>query len=156
MHCRRWKPRTEKAWRSRKMNIHKRRKYRKKMFFMLVKREQAKAKRYQNLCDMLARINEKRVELFEPLRYIKRELEKASFFGYRCSPDYETYRRLIDQRLVTFDPKYTRKFEDTVKPYHMLYAEEDPDLAPVDLKAERKKRAAAVLVLNPKGAKAKK
>ncbi len=96
------------------------------------------------------KINEKRVEFFDPVRYVKRELEKASFFGYKCSPDYDTYRRLIDERLGTFDPKYTRKFEDTNKPFHMLYAEQDPDLAEFDPKAVRKKRAAANVMTNVK------
>jgi len=114
---------SELKWRSRKMNIKKRKKYQKKMFYVIQKRRQAKEKRYQGLLSLFQSIQEKRVEKFDPLRFIQRELEKAKFYGYRCSPIYDSYRDLVNTNLKSFDEKYFRKFEDTKKPIHLNYPE---------------------------------
>jgi hypothetical protein len=130
----------ERAWRSRMMNKKKRKKYRKKMFFVLKKRQQDKEKRYQNLCLMYKQIEEKKSEIYDPIRFIHRELEKAKFFGYKCTPIYDEFRDLINTKMNTFDEKLTRKFEDIKKPLHMIYTDV---IKPEELltKSERKKGA---------------
>jgi hypothetical protein len=120
---------SEVKWRKRKMNKKKLRKYKKKMFFEIQKRKQAKEKRYQNILTMLKSIEEKRVEIFDPEQYINRELEKAKFFGYKCSPDYEEMRKIINEKMVATDDRYFRKFEDKHIPLHIKYSdvfEENP------------------------------
>lgn len=110
---------SELRWRRRKMNIKRRRKYLKKMFYKIQTRMQNKAKRYQDLCNMLADINEKKTNLFDPKRFIDRELEKARFYGYKCTPVYDQFREAIAQGVKSFDEKYTRKFDDPREPLHI-------------------------------------
>jgi hypothetical protein len=73
------------------MNKHKRKKYLKKMFYVFKRRRQAKEKRYNNILALYGRIHEKKVEAFDPYKFITRELEKAKFFGYR----YDKRRRRL-------------------------------------------------------------
>lgn len=115
---------SETKWRSRKMNIKKRKKYQKKLFFVIQKRKQAKEKRYNNLLELYKKIHEKKTEVFDPVRFVNRELEKAKFFGFKCNPIYDQYREILDQKFKTFNPKYFTKFEDTKKPLHIKLEEE--------------------------------
>lgn len=103
---------SEKKWRSRMMNIKKRKKYQAKMFYVIQNRKQAKEKRYNKICDLFKTIQEKKTEIFTPMKFINRELEKAKFYGYSCTNIYNDYRQIIEQNLKAFDPKYTRKFEN--------------------------------------------
>ena len=54
---------------------------------------------------------DKRTELFDPLKFIKRELEKAKFCSYKVSNDYDAYRKHLNETLVSFDEKYFRRFD---------------------------------------------
>lgn len=126
---------SEIKWRKRKMNIHKRRKYQKKMFFKFKTRKQNKEKRYTALCEMLAQIHAKKTEAFEPIRFINRELEKAKFYGYKCSNVYDKYREIVNVEIKSFDEKFFRRFDDPNKPLHVKYAEE---LAEENMKKEKK------------------
>ncbi len=130
----------ERAWRSRMMNKKKRKKYQKKMFFVLKKRQQDKEKRYQNLCLMYKQIEEKKSEIYDPIRFIHRELEKAKFFGYKSTHLYDEFRDLVNTKMNSFDEKYTRKFEDVKKPFQMVYTDV---IKPGDIvdKSESKKGA---------------
>lgn len=114
----------ELKWRRRKMNIKKRKKYQKKMYYVIQKRIQNKEKRYNNLLDIFKEVTNKKVDLFDPKRFVLRELEKAKFYGYKCSPIYDQYRNLISSNLKTFDETYFRKFDDVKKPIHLKYEEE--------------------------------
>ena len=99
-------------WRRRMMNIKKRKKYQKKMFYVIQSRKQNREKRYQNICTMFRKIHEKKTEIFTPIHYIHRELEKAKFYGYECNTIYTDYRKIIEDNMKSFDEKYTRKFVD--------------------------------------------
>ncbi len=114
---------SERKWRSRKMNIKKKKKYQKKMFYVMQKRRQMKEKRYQSLLNMFKEIQEKKTEIYDPIRHINRELEKAKFYGYKCTPIYDEFRNIINNNMNTFDDKYFRQFKDPKKPYHQLYEE---------------------------------
>ncbi len=103
---------SEVKWRKRMMNIKKRKKYQQKMFYVFQNRKQVKEKRYNSLCDLFKSIHEKKTEIFTPINYIYRELEKAKFYGYSCTNVYKDYRKIVEDNLKAFDPKYTRKFED--------------------------------------------
>lgn len=102
------------------MNKHKRKKYLKKMFYVFKRRRQAKDKRYNNILALYRKIHEKKVEAFDPYKFITRELDKAKFFGYRCTDGqiYDQARSQIES-IPTFDEKYFRKFVDTKLPVHM-------------------------------------
>lgn len=115
---------SELRWRSRKMNIKRRRKYLKKLQFKIQTRLQNKAKRYQDLCNMISAIHEKKTQAFDPMRYINRELEKARFFGYRSSPIYDQYRDVIEKGVKSFDDKFFTKFEDKREPLHLRLEKE--------------------------------
>jgi hypothetical protein len=103
---------SEIKWRKRMMNIKKRKKYMKKMFYVMQNRKQAKEKRYNKICELFKTIHDKKTEAFTPMNYINRELEKAKFFGYSCTKVYSDYRKIIEDNLKTFDEKYMRKFPD--------------------------------------------
>lgn len=115
---------SERKWRSRYMNKKKKAKYEKKMFYVIQRRNQAKAKRYNGLLKMYTDIHEKKSELYSPLAFVNRELEKARFYGYKATPVYDELRDQVNNTMQTFDEKLTRKFEDTKRPYHVLYNEE--------------------------------
>ncbi|CAF0853621.1 unnamed protein product [Brachionus calyciflorus] len=115
---------SEVKWRSRKMNIKKRKKYQRKMFYVIQKRRQAKEKRYNNLMELYKSIHEKKSELFDPIKFVNRELEKAKFFGFKANPVYDEYRNILNDKVKTFDEKYFRKFEDLKKPLHIRLEEE--------------------------------
>jgi hypothetical protein len=61
---------SEKLWRRRKMNIKKRKKYQKKLAFVLRNRQQAKEKRYNNLVAKVKEIESKRLAVFDPNYFI--------------------------------------------------------------------------------------
>jgi hypothetical protein len=109
---------TEIGWRKRKMNKHKRKKYLKKMFYVIKRRGQAKEKRYNNILALYRNIQAKKVEAFDPYKYITRELEKAKFFGYQCDNVYEKTRETV-MSLNTFDEKYTKTFVNKRLPVHL-------------------------------------
>jgi hypothetical protein len=87
---------------------------------------------------IMQQIEEKKSEIYDPIRFIHRELEKAKFFGYKCTPIYDEFRDLLNTKMNTFDEKFTRKFEDIKKPMHMIYTDV---LKPGDvvIKSEAKK-----------------
>lgn len=109
----------ERKWRSRKMNIKKKKKYEQKLFYVIQRRRQNKDKRFENIKAMFKGIHEKKVELFEPHRFIDRELEKAKFYGFKCSPVYDEYRNIVQSKMNTFDQNYFRKFDDPKIPLHI-------------------------------------
>ena len=108
-------------WRKRMMNIKKRKKYQVKMFYVIQTRKQSKEKRYQKICDMYKSIQEKKTEIFTPMNFIVRELEKAKFYGYSCSKIYNGYRRVVEDSMKSFDEKYTRKFVDPKLPVCIVW-----------------------------------
>ena len=110
---------SEVKWRKRMMNIKKKKRYLKKLEFVINRRLQNKEKRYTDLCAMFGEIHAKRLALFEPKRYIDRELEKAKFYGYKANPVYDAYRELVSTQLKSFDEKYFRTFEDPKVPLHV-------------------------------------
>lgn len=114
---------SELRWRRRKMNIKRRRKYLKKIHYQLQTRLQNKAKRYQNLLNMISDINEKKTQVFNPSKFIDREIEKAKFFGYRCSPVYDEYRKIVNEKMPSFDERYFRKFDDHRQLLHIKLEE---------------------------------
>jgi hypothetical protein len=99
-------------YRSRHMNRKKKKKFLVKMKFELMKRDLAKQKRYENLTNFYQQIFEKKTKLFDPTRLVNREIEKAKFYGYKVSEDYDQYRMFIKENMKTFDEKYFRKFDD--------------------------------------------
>jgi hypothetical protein len=105
------------------MNIKKKKKYLKKMYYAIQKRKQNKEKRFTNIMDLLKTIHEKKSELFDPQRFINRELEKAKFCGYRVSGIYDRYRLIANRSLKSFSPKYTQTFVDPKKPLHLIHPE---------------------------------
>ena len=109
----------ERKWRARKMNIKKKRKYEKKLFYVNVKRRQNKEKRFNEILAMYEDIQKKKVELFDPTRFMHREIEKAKFFGFQCSPVYSEYRKIVDEKMKSFDEKLTRKFDNKKLPIHI-------------------------------------
>lgn len=109
---------SEIGWRKRKMNKHKRKKYLKKMFYVIKRNRQAKEKRYNNILALYRNIHAKKVEAFDPASYINRELEKAKFFGYNCDNVYEKTRESV-MAIKTFDDKFTKKFVDSKLPVHL-------------------------------------
>lgn len=109
----------ERKWRSRKMNIKKKKKYEKKLFYVIQKRKQSKQKRYNNIIALYQKIQEKKVELFDVNKYIDRELEKAKFYGFKISPVYDEYRSIVNERMKSFDAKLTRKFDNPKLPLHI-------------------------------------
>jgi hypothetical protein len=109
---------SEIAWRKRKMNKHKRKKYLKKMFYVIKRRRQAKEKRYNNILALYKSIQEKKVEAFDPVKFINRELEKAKFFGYTCDDVYDRTREAV-KGMRTFDEKYSKVFVDRKVPVHL-------------------------------------
>jgi hypothetical protein len=109
----------ERHWRSRKMNIKKKKKYEQKLFYVFERRRQNKDKRFENIKAMYAQIHDKKTQLFDTERFMNRELEKAKFYGFTCSPIYDEYRKIVNEKMQSFDQKYFRKFEDVKKPIHM-------------------------------------
>jgi hypothetical protein len=133
MHC--LQLNNERAWRRRKMNIKKKKKYEKKQFFVIQKRNQNREKRFTNIMAVYKSIEEKKVHVFEPLKYIDRELEKARHFGFRCSPVYDSYRQIVRQKMPTFDSKYTRTFDNPLLPIHIKL---NMDLSRFKIKTKKK------------------
>lgn len=109
---------SEIGWRKRKMNKHKRKKYLKKMFYVIKRRKQAKEKRYNNILKLYQSIQAKKVEAFDPHKFITRELEKAKFFNYACDETYEKTRAAVTS-IKSFDEKYTKKFVNKKLPVHL-------------------------------------
>jgi len=109
---------SEIAWRKRKMNKHKRKKYLKKMFYVMKRRRQAKEKRYNNILALYKSIHQKKVEAFDPVKFINRELEKAKFFAYSCDEVYDKTREIV-KSIPTFDEKYSRVFVNRKIPVHL-------------------------------------
>lgn len=110
---------SEIRWRQRKMNIKRRRKYLKKMHYIIATRLQNKAKRYQDLLNILTDIHAKKTNIFDPKRFIDREIEKARFYGYKCTNVYDQFREIVNKEVKSFDEKYTRKFDDPYEPLHL-------------------------------------
>ena len=127
---------SEVKWRRRKMNKKKKKKYLKKMFYVIQRRKQAKEKRYQTILNLYEKIHEKKVESFDPYKMINRELEKAKFYGFRTTHLYDEYRNLINEKLVSFDEKYFRKFDDPKLPIHLKYTGDLSDIIKVKVKKE--------------------
>lgn len=110
---------SEIKWRKRMMNKHKRKKYLKKMFYVIKRRNQAKEKRYNGILTLYRSIHAKKVEAFDAYKYITRELEKAKFFGYRRDADtYDSARSTINS-IPSFDKKYLKKFVNVKLPVHL-------------------------------------
>jgi hypothetical protein len=118
------------------MNKKKKKKYLKKMFYVIQRRKQAKEKRYNNLLTLFQKIQEKKVECFDPYKMIEREFEKAKFYGFKSTTLYDEYRTIINEKLVSFDPKYFRKFENPKLPIHMRYEGDLSDIIKVKVKKE--------------------
>ena len=111
---------SEIKWRKRGMNKKKRMKYQKKMFYVIKRNKQAKEKRYQTILSLYEKMNIKKVESFDPLKFINRELEKAKFYGYKCDSTYNNLRNNINS-IKSFDSKFFKKFIDPKLPIHMLF-----------------------------------
>ena len=79
-------------YRSRHMNRKKKMKRLKLMKHELISRQLSKQKRYERLTNFYQKIFDKKTEVFDPTRLVYREIEKAKFYGYRVSADYEQYR----------------------------------------------------------------
>ena len=99
-------------YRSRHMNRKKKMKRLKLMKNELISRQLSKQKRYERLTNFYQKIFDKKTEMFDPTRLVYREIEKAKFYGYRVSADYEQYRYFLKNKMKTFDEKYFRKFDD--------------------------------------------
>lgn len=97
-------------YRRRRMNKKHKKKYLKKMKFVFMKREQTKQKRFEKLKEMYSAIFEKKLSIYDPMKKINRDLEKAKFFGYRVNSTYAQYRQLIDKSFKNFDSRLTRRF----------------------------------------------
>lgn len=84
-------------YRSRRMRLHHRKKWLKKFKYDLLKRLREKIKRRGKLFEMENNIILGKAEQFNAEHYVKRELEKAKFYGYRVSPVYDQLRADIDR-----------------------------------------------------------
>ena len=105
-------------YRSRRMNRKKQQAFYKRMSYILEKRKLKKLKRYEKLKDLYKLVFEKKTERFDPERMIKRELEKAKFFGYKVTDEYDKYRQYIKECMQTFEPKFSQKFDGQVNFIH--------------------------------------
>ncbi|CAF1334367.1 unnamed protein product [Rotaria sordida] len=84
------------AYRSRRMRLHHKKKWLKKFKYDLLKKLREKIKRRGKLYDMENSIILGKAEQFNAEHYVKRELEKARFYGYRVSPVYDQIRDQIN------------------------------------------------------------
>ncbi|CAF2971801.1 unnamed protein product [Rotaria sp. Silwood2] len=84
------------AYRSRRMRLHHKKKWLKKFKYDLLKKLREKIKRRGKLFDMENSIILGKAEQFNAEHYVKRELEKARFYGYRVSPVYDQIRDQIN------------------------------------------------------------
>ncbi|CAF3418870.1 unnamed protein product [Rotaria sp. Silwood1] len=84
------------AYRSRRMRLHHKKKWLKKFKYDLLKKLREKIKRRGKLYDMENSIILGKAEQFNAEHYVKRELEKARFYGYRVSPIYDQIRDQIN------------------------------------------------------------
>ena len=79
-------------YRARRMRLHHRKKWLKKFKYNLLKNLREKIKRRGKLFEMENAIILGKAEQFNAELYVKRELEKAKFYGYRVSPTYDQIR----------------------------------------------------------------
>ncbi|CAF1071253.1 unnamed protein product [Rotaria magnacalcarata] len=85
------------AYRSRRMRLHHKKKWLKKFKYDLLKKLREKIKRRGKLYEMENSIILGKAEQFNAEHYVKRELEKAKFYGYRVSPVYDQIRDQISR-----------------------------------------------------------
>ena len=79
------------------MRLHHRKKWLKKFKYDLLKRLREKIKRRGKLFEMENNIILGKAAQFNAEHYVKRELEKAKFYGYRVSPVYDRLRADIER-----------------------------------------------------------
>lgn len=84
-------------YRSRRMRLHHRKKWLKKFKYDLLKKLREKIKRRGKLFEMENAIILGKAQQFNAENYVKRELEKAKFYGYRVSPIYDRIRDDINR-----------------------------------------------------------
>jgi hypothetical protein len=84
-------------YRARRMRLHHRKKWLKKFKYDLLKKLREKIKRRGKLIEMENSIILGKAEQFNAEYYVKRELEKAKFYGYRVSPIYDQIRDDINR-----------------------------------------------------------
>ncbi|CAF1423701.1 unnamed protein product [Adineta steineri] len=84
-------------YRSRRMRLHHRKKWLKKFKYDLLKKLREKIKRRGKLFEMENSIILGKADQFNAEYYVKRELEKAKFYGYHVSPTYDQIRDDINR-----------------------------------------------------------
>ncbi len=84
-------------YRARRMRLHHKKKWLKKFKYDLLKKLREKIKRRGKLFDIENSIILGKAEQFNAEHYVKRELEKAKFYGYRVSPIYDQIRDDINR-----------------------------------------------------------
>jgi hypothetical protein len=84
-------------YRARRMRLHHKKKWLKKFKYDLLKKLREKIKRRGKLFEMENSIILGKGEQFNAEHYVKRELEKAKFYGYRVSPIYDQIRDDINR-----------------------------------------------------------
>ncbi len=84
-------------YRARRMRLHHKKKWLKKYKYDLLKKLREKIKRRGKLFEMENSIILNKGEQFNAEHYVKRELEKAKFYGYRVSPIYDQIRDDINR-----------------------------------------------------------
>ncbi len=84
-------------YRARRMRLHHKKKWLKKFKYDLLKKLREKIKRRGKLFEMENSIILGKSEQFNAEHYVKRELEKAKFYGYRVSPIYDQIRDNINR-----------------------------------------------------------
>ncbi|KAI0986230.1 hypothetical protein GJ496_006706 [Pomphorhynchus laevis] len=80
-------------YRRRRMRKYKRRKWLKKYKFVIQKKQFIKKKEEDTLDNMEKSIILKRAEVFDPEKWVERELEKAKFVGYKMK-SFDTYENI--------------------------------------------------------------
>ena len=84
-------------YRQRRMRLHHKKKWLKKHKYDMLKKLREKIKRRGKLDTMENAIILGKAEQFNAEHYVKRELEKAKFYGYRVSPVYDQIRDEINR-----------------------------------------------------------
>jgi hypothetical protein len=84
-------------YRARRMRLHHKKKWLKKYKYDLLKKLREKIKRRGKLFEIENSIILGKAEQFNAEHYVKRELEKAKFYGYRVSPIYDQIRDDINR-----------------------------------------------------------
>jgi len=84
-------------YRARRMRLHHKKKWLKKFKYDLLKKLREKIKRRGKLFEIENSIILGKAEQFNAEHYVKRELEKAKFYGYRVSPIYDKIRDDINR-----------------------------------------------------------